>query len=333
MGELHLVNDLYNRCHHSNRSIAEAEWLYQNHPYGEPIILGAFSADNQLAGMLPAIAHKFVWSGLEETGYQLVDAVVANEHRNRGIFGHLVSLICKITKEKHLILFAFPNDRSLSVYRKTGLLQTIGACETRVKVLSWPGYVRYKRGRDGRQSAEQTPTSDGASLSDGDMSLVPVGRFESEFEQIHDEVGRMVTGFTLRRRDFLNWRYFDSRQRGYRAALIKQSDQTQGYVVIRVIDRIAHVIDVFVKPDVRVTRNSVRLLTRWAKRMGAIAVYFSASEGSVVRRAFRRNGFLLKKKGGAIVVDPTTVRELASSRQRPVGIGDFYFVMGDGDFF
>lgn len=333
MGELPLVNDLYNRCHQSSRSLAEAEWLYHGHPYGEAVILGAFAANNELGGVLPAIAHRFVWNGLEETGYQLVDAVVAHEHRNRGIFGHLVQRMCEIAEEKKFIVFAFPNDRSLSVYRKTGLLQSIGACETRVKVLSWPGYVRYRLGRKGRGSEEPTPTSDAAILSDGDLFLVPVCRFESEFEDVHAEVAKTVTSFTLRRKEFLNWRYFGFRRKHYRVALIGRADRTQGYVVIRVINRIAHVVDVFVTPDRRVGRKAVRLVTRWARRMGAIAVYFSASEGSFVRPAFARSGFLLKKRDGEIVLDPRSVSRLTSLHRGPIGSGDVYFVMGDGDFY
>lgn len=332
MGELRLVNDLYNRCYHSDRSLSEAEWLYARHPYGEAIILGAFAADHQLAAVLPATAHRFVWHGHEEVGHQLVDAVTAPEHRGRGLFGHLVKIICRMADEQNFCVFAFPNEQSLSVYQKTGVLESLGAWETRAKIFAWPAYVRYKLGRDGRQSAAQTPTSDAASLRNGDVSLVPVRRFESDFEEIHARAGNIVTSFTLRRREFLNWRYFGSTQRHYAAALIRRADRTEGYVVVRVINRIAHVIDVFVLPDRRTAWKAVRLLTRWARQMGAIAIYFSASGDNFIRRAFYRNGFLLKKRGGEIVLDPKSVRRLASLHQRPVEIDDFYFVMGDGDF-
>src|SRR5207237_5273767 len=219
-GELHLVNDLYNDCLRAHRSMAEAECIYENHPYGEAIILGAFASDGQLVGVLPAIAHKFVWSGREQRGYQLIDAVVSPDHRNRGIFGHLVELLCRLAEQEKFSVWAFRNDRSLSVYRKTGLLQHIGACDTRVKVLSWPGYMRYRLARDGRTSPEETPASDMTSLSDGDVSLVPVDRFESDFENIHADVAKTVTSFTLRRKDFLNWRYFGSTGKHYHVALV-----------------------------------------------------------------------------------------------------------------
>src|SRR5439155_9310911 len=77
MGELALVNDLYNRYNRSqdaNRPLSEARRLYGDHPYGEALILGAFTADNQLAGVLPAIAHQFVCGGLEKQGHQLIHA-------------------------------------------------------------------------------------------------------------------------------------------------------------------------------------------------------------------------------------------------------------------
>lgn len=331
MGELSLVNDLYNRCHHSERSLAEAEWLYRDHPYGEAILLGVLVANHELAAVLPAIAHRFVWDGQEEIGYQLIDAVTAPEHRGRGLFGHLVELICRTAEAQHFCVFAFPNAQSLSVYRKTGILESIGAWETHAKVLAWPAYAWYRLGH-GHERAEQTHTSDAATLCDGDVSLVPIRRFESDFEEIHASAGNTILSFTLRRREFLNWRYFGSPQRHYGAALIKRAERAEGYVVVRVIDRIAHVIDVFVPPDGRTAGTAVRLLTRWARRMGAIAVYFSASGDNFIQRAFDRNGFLLKKRGGEIVLDPKSLHRLTSRHQRHVNIDDFYFVMGDGDF-
>jgi len=328
MGELRLVNDLFNRCHHTNRAMPEAEWLYKDHPYGEAIILGAFAPDEELVGVLPAMAHTFLWNGREEAGYQLIDAVTAPAHRGRGLFGHLVELICAMVAEKHFAVFAFPNEQSLSVYQKTGVLETICDWGTRARVLVWPAYVQYKLGRGGRGSA----TSDGASLSDGEISLVPVHRFESDFEDIQAAVGKGVTSLTLRRKEFLNWRYFGFAPRHYAAALIGRGDRTEGYAVVRMIDGIAHVMDLLVTPDGRTARKAVRLVTRWAKHMGAIAIYFSASGDKFMRRALYGNGFLLKRRGGTIVLDPRSVRRLTSVQQRPLEADDFYFVMGDGDF-
>lgn len=336
MGDLALVNDLYNRCNRSqdaDRPLSEARRLYEDHPYGEALILGAFTADNQLAGVLPAIAHRFVSRGLEAPGYQLVDAAVASEHRNRGLFGHLVRLLCESAERESLTVFAFPNERSMSVYRKTGLLQSIGAYETRVKVLAWPAYVSFKLGLAGRQSGKEAPAGEGAGLSDGDVSLVPISRFDQDFKGLHTEMGRVVAHFTLRRKDFLNWRYFGSTEKRYRVALIRQAERTRGYVVVRVIDRIAHVIDVFVTPDRLVARRAASLVARWARRLGAIAVYFRASKDSIVRRAFARAGFLFAKQGEEIVLDSKSLERLTALHGRPVVSADFYFVMGDGDFY
>ena len=230
-------------------------------------------------------------------------------------------------------MFAFPNERSMSVYRKTGLLQSIGAYETRVKVLAWPAYVSFKLGLAGRQSGKEAPAGEGAGLSDGDVSLVPISRFDQDFKGLHTEMGRVVAHFTLRRKDFLNWRYFGSTEKRYRVALIRQAERTRGYVVVRVIDRIAHVIDVFVTPDRLVARRAASLVARWARRLGAIAVYFRASKGSIVRRAFVRAGFLFAKQGEEIVLDSKSLERLTALHGRPVVSADFYFVMGDGDFY
>ncbi len=333
LAELPLANDLYNRCYGANRPFAEAEWLYTHHPYGAPLIVSAFDARNELAGVLPAMAHRFVWGAREEVAYQLIDAVVAPEHRNRGIFGHLVSLICETAEKQNFAVFAFPNDQSMSVYRKTGLLQSIGTCEAQLKVLSWPAYLRHRLGRRAHRATVPAFPGAPAALRQGDISLVPIDRFPCDFEELHAEMGQRVTSFTMRRRDFLNWRYFESPERHYHVALVERADHIVGYVALRIADRIAQVMDVFVTPEPRMTRTSVRLLTRWAKRLDAIAIFFNASKRNISQPAFTRNGFLLRKKGGEITMDPRSVRKLAALKGQAVEPRDFYFVMGDGDFF
>lgn len=334
LSELPLVNDLYNHCHGANRSMAEAEWLYKANPYGETIVIGAFTSNNRLAGMRPAIAHKFLWGGRERDAYQFIDALVAPEHRHKGIFSRLVTLICEFADEAGTSLFSFPNDNSLRIYRKTTSLRCIGRCEVLVKILSVMEYVGYKLGRRGRTTEVRTPDDElGPSLAEGRIYLTPVRRFDSDFEEAHAEVAKVVASFTLRRQEYLNWRYFSSPERRYRAAVIQESGLPQGYIVVRIINRIAHVIDVFLRPDVRLAGTAVSLLTHWARHMGVIAIYFRASQHNWVQRAFVKNGFLLRRKTDSIVLDTNSVRHLASLHHRPLGISDFYFVMGDGNFF
>ena len=73
--------------------------------------------------------------------------------------------------------------------------------------------------------------------------------------------------------------------------------------------------------------------SRRPRRLGAIAVYFRASKDSIVRRAFVRAGFLFAKQGEEIVLDSKSLERLTVLHGRPVVSADFYFVMGDGDFY
>lgn len=332
MAELPQANDLYNRCHRASRPLVEAEWLYRRNPYGEGIILGAFDQDGRLVGMRPAIARRFFWDGKEKQAYQFTDAVVAPEHRNRGIFGRLVDSVCVLGEKEDFALFSFPNEHSLSVYRRTPSLAEAGVCEVQVRILSWLPYLRWRL--DGHGAVRQPqPAISRAPLEARGLGLVPVDRFDSDFDGIHAALASRVASFTLRRREFLNWRYFGSPTRTYHVALVERWGQPQGYVAFRLVDRIAHVVDLFLSPDPRLAERTLALVTRWARQSGAIAVYFKASQGHPFRRALRGVGSLAWLTREAIVLDRASVDHLASSRGRRIGIEDFYFTMGDGDFF
>jgi GNAT superfamily N-acetyltransferase len=328
--ELPLLNDLYNHCHQTDRSPAEADWLYRKNPYGEGVVFGAFDPLGRLVGVRPTTAWRFVRNGQERLAYQFTDALVAPEHRGQGIFGRLVLDMCAMAAERDVSLFSFPNSNSLPIYLRLGALDRIVRCRAMVKILAWWKYLQYRRGRD----ITSVPTVARATLSpicDGDLSLLPIDRFSSHFDDIHGDLGRVVANFTLRRQDFLNWRYFEHPTWRYQVALVRRGDETHGYVVVRMMRQVAHVIDVFIRPEPSIVAAVPRLLTRWAKQLQAIAIYFDASKGHLFEQAFRRNGFLLRRTTGTIVMDTRSVRHLVGA---PASSGDgraLYFTTGDSD--
>ncbi|MEW6301896.1 MAG: GNAT family N-acetyltransferase [Verrucomicrobiota bacterium] len=334
MSELPLLNDLYNACLRCDRPMEEAEWLYRN-PCGAAMIMAAFDAGGELAGVRPAIPWKLSWQGEERTAYEFCDALVDPRHRNRGIFTRLVGLICEWAARNDFTLFTIPNSRSLSVYERTGLLQVIGNCETLVQPISWPCYARYIGHRLGLNSYEGPPLSDNPHeepVADGDILLTPVSRFRSDFVRIHSELAKTVGAFTRRRAQFLQWRYFGSPVRHYHVALIKRRGRVRGYLAIRMVDGIAHVLDVFIKPDMELACGTFRALNAWVRQMNAIAIHFTASQDNFYHRAAQHAGFWLKKTSGSLLLDSRSARRFASQRNGGLEMRDFYFVMGDFDF-
>lgn len=333
MVELPLLNDLYNACYQTDRPLAEAEWLYKNNPNGPALIMAAFDESDELAGVRPAIPWKFSWRGEERTAYEFADALVAPQHRNRGIFSRLVKQICELAEQNEFTLFTIPNGNSLPVYRRIPMLQVAGGFETRVKPISWPRYLGYRIGLDGHEVPHARIGAPEPCLNDGDVGLTPILRFDRDFEQIHSELGTIVGGFTLRRKEFLQWRYFGSPLRQYRIALIEQRGHTRGYMVIRMIHRIAHVVDAFLKPDRSLARRAFGLLIGWATQLGAIAIHFNASRDNFFHDVAAQCGFWLKKTSGTLVLDRRSAELFGcgrNGRREPPGL---YLVMGDFDFF
>jgi hypothetical protein len=328
--EIPLVNDLYNRCYQTDRSLAQADWLYRSNPYGEGIAFGAFDSSGRLVGVRPTIAWRFIWNRQERLAYQFTDALVAPELRGQGVFRRLVLNMSALARECDFSLFSFPNSNSLPIYLSMGALDRLVRCRALVKILSWWKYLHYKRGRQ----VDPVPTSGPAGVlpvTEGHLTLRPIQRFASTFDDVHESLARVVSTFTLRRPDFLNWRYFGHPTWRYQVALVQHGDHTLGYVVVRMMRGIAHVMDVFVRPEPTVVAAVPRLLTTWARQMQAIAIYFDASKGHVFEHAFRRSGFVWRRTTGDIVMDTPSVRRLAVARPSSGDARTLYFTMGDSD--
>jgi GNAT superfamily N-acetyltransferase len=333
MAELPQLNEVYNACYGRNRPLAEVEWLYRDNPNGEALIMAAFDADGELAGVRPALPWRIVWQGRVRIAYEFADALVAPRHRNQGIFTRLVKLICETADQNDYLMYTIPNENSLPIYRRTGALQVAGASETLAKPISWARYLGQRLGLNGRLAPRVPRAEPLLLLSEGDASLLPIDRFESGFEQVHSEFAAAAAAFTLRHREFLQWRYFGSPVRRYHAALVEQGGRVRGYLVMRTIDGVAHLIDVFVAPDLQLAAKVFRLAAAWARQLGAIAVHFNASKGNFFRQAALSSGYWLRKTSGTLVIDRRSAELLAASRGARPGVQDVYFVMGDFDFF
>jgi hypothetical protein len=67
--------------------------------------------------------------------------------------------------------------------------------------------------------------------------------------------------------------------------------------------------------------------------MHAAAIYFDASKGHVFEPAFRRNGFLLRRMTGDIVMDTRTMHGHLASRHAAAPSGrTLYLTTGDTDY-
>jgi GNAT superfamily N-acetyltransferase len=332
MDELPALNALYNACHGTTRPLAEAEWLFRENPNGPAVIMAAFDDEDTLVGVRPALPWKYVWRGVEHSAYEFADAMVAPSHRNRGIFKHLVRQMCAFASEGDHLLFTIPNGNSLPVYERMPELAVLGHCETRVKPISWPRYIGYRLGVDGNNAPDPRAAKH-IHLKDGDTRLTAIDRFDSYFESTHCELAEEFSGYTLRSRPFLQWRYFGSPIRPYKVAYVEQGGHVRGYIAVRLIHRVAHVLDFFVRPDRQLTRRAFGLMIDWVTAHGAIACHFNASSGNVFHEVASQCGFWLKKTSGTLVVDRRSAELFAWADGQPPDVAQFYFVMGDFDFF
>lgn len=333
MAELPLLNDLYNAYYGADRPLEEAVWLYASNPCGTGVIFAAFDSTGRLVGMRPTIPFRLWWGGEERMGYELADALVDPRHQGKGIFSRLVRMTCDWAEQEGHVVFTLPNENSLAVYGRNPSMHVLGQSHTRAKPLSWIAYLRHqlKRRRE-RASRASYPVAPHALVSEGELSLRPIDRFECDFADVRAELQARLSGFTLRTPDFLQWRYFGSPIRKYHVSLVEERRRVRGYVVLRMVAGIAHIVDVFLPPDAGLARRVFRLAARSARRMGAIGVHLNTAGDELFLSAAASSGFWLKKASCPLVVDSASARRLALFKQRPASLGDVHFATGDFDF-
>jgi hypothetical protein len=282
--------------------------------------------------MRPAIPFRLYWRGEERVAYEFADALVARAHRGRGIFGRLVSAICEHAEQEDFTLFSIPNGNSLPIYRKVSRLQVLGSTDTLGRPIAWRRYFGRLLGVAPRAGAPAAAGGWRAPVSERGVTLEPIERFDCDFDDVHVALARSVASFTLRRRDFLQWRYFGSPVREYRVALVRTAGRVQGYVAVRLVNEIAQLVDVFLPPDLPLATRALGLAAAWAGRMGAIGIHFNASRGNVFHAAAAAAGYWLRKPSGKLVLDRASGGLLEARQCGPLGMRDTYFVMGDFDF-
>lgn len=312
-----LANDLYNQCY-PFRPIEEADWLYRQNPWGPSLIWGAFTGEGRLVGMRPAIPWRFFGSGGQRPAYQLVDALVAPDHRGRGLFRRLMTHTLDWAARRRVTLFSFPNESSLAAYRAMGELQVVDRCHSEMKVLRWPRFVRTRLTHDHSAVIGSDPTP--AVLVDGDITMKVADRFDGDLSPIHVALARHHFSFTLREPRFLNWRYRSVPGRSYIILLVTQAGHAQGHLVIRMKDGIAYLVDVFIRPLPDLLARVGRLLAVLARDLGTSAICFRTSENDLFAHILG-HGALVKNQVQTVAMDSRSLARFSNP----------YFVMGDSD--
>ncbi len=326
--DLPLINALYNECYPFRR-LAEADWFYRRNPWGEPIVWGAFNS-GRLVGIRPAIPWRFCGPAGTWDAYQLIDALVAPGHRGQGLFRRMMTQTTEWAVRERVSLFSFPNANSLAAYDRLGTMQVVHSCQSAMKVLCWPRFVRVNLRLGSDRGPDAQPMGTCTEIVEDDITVTSIEQFEEDFTEVHAAVARTVGCFTERPRSFLNWRYTNAPGRAYHRALVRVNGGSCGYVILGLKHEVAHLVDVFLPPERPLLARLSRPLARFARRLGACAICFRASENNPFAAILGRR-VLVKKHVQVVAMDTATATRFRStlgdsSRARPA-----YFVMGDSD--
>ena len=308
-------------------------WKYFGNSLGDAIV-GLALASDRVVGIVAAMPKPLQLGARRVLAYQLGDGLTAADFRKRGLFSQLTRMVCnEIALRDGVLVYGQPNDKSFPVLMKLGFIQPkqilqrhyarpSSALARRLHVsphlISWTGIDQMM----GRLAAPPA--------SDRRVTVERISGFDSETDQIWQEVRADYTFLVERKHEYLNWRYVKS-PTSYQIWLARRDNKPLGFLVgfSAEEDGLGEIVDLFTTsrdgaPAQMLLNQAFREFHRQGMR-AILAFSISGSQQSVVGRLLRRACPLVREKPLHFVVrffDPTVPDHLDRSECH-LSLGDF----------
>ena len=248
----------------------------------------AYDGDSPV-GQVASIPCKYLMPDEKEpvTLTLTMNVCVAPKYRGMGILTELMDQIHKVDQYSVPFSIGIPNDQSMKGHLKNKYYPLPMTLLIRPVILS-----NYFSSSLVRKLAKPFDAlwRKGADVEYQEYSKRFDERFDDLTNSIHQKAIRQ-----LRNLDFLNWRYIDNPRRKYKifAALDKDGQQVQGYLVARVTDvfetKLGLIVDFVARNDSQPVKNLILNALRyfWESKVtfAAAACFAECIEYRLLRRA------------------------------------------------
>jgi GNAT superfamily N-acetyltransferase len=320
---------------------ARYEWLYASNPHGFAQSWIAVEQETGRAlGCTSFFPRKVLIDGVVHVAALGGDAIVEPSARRRGIAKalHRASMATYHQGDAEF-MYGPPYDANLQALIKAGA-HFVGRLENCVRILSMPAlhripaYYRAARptSRDLTKLLNHLPrmllsrfsAPDGSAVP---VTLVPVERFDSEFERLFDQCATGYRVLGVRDSEYLNWRYLAAPRRRQIPYAARSSGKLIGMAALEVFRDRAEIIDLFTFPQEAYLDGVLNALIAKAREKGCCVLTATCMSGSLLSRHLRGRGFRAAQSEGFQIA-------MTGGHPAPANLLDpaaWHYTLADGD--
>ena len=310
------------------RSSEFFRWKHVDDPFGPSFMLVA-ERDDRIIGLRAFMRWRFRAGGRTVEAVRAVDTATDPDHQGLGVFRRLTTTALAALAGEVDLVFNTPNEKSLPGYLKMGW-EPVGRIPVRVRVRNPVRFATGFRSLRDPAASEAASTNDAPAI-DAPLAADALGSLE-EVDGLLERAGAPTGRWTTPRdHAFLRWRYGSAPGFDYRVVREERDGRLRGLAVFRVRPRGSlwetTLADVIVESGDAGT--AVRLLRRVIHAAHVDHVTGHFPEGSELRSAAARSGFVPTPAGVTFVVNPLRADVLPD----PTRLGSWGLSLGDVEVF
>jgi len=264
-------------------------WQFRDNPAGKAICLLA-EDDGVVVGQYAIIPTRFKFFGKKITFALSCDTMIHPAYRKWGLFTALASELYNSLESDYGIttIWGFPNAASLPGFTRRlewNLLAVFPLWILPIRPFEMirshiPFLYRKPSEFQAYESRQNIRPITGLSFEPGtrvipDLTINSIERFDESFDELWNTHHDLAPVMQIRESIYLNWRYLEVPDFGYRPFAIKWKGRISGYLVIRLVEMMGHffgvIVDIFPFPvvDYHKTEYLVRFARDYCKAHGA----------------------------------------------------------------
>jgi predicted N-acetyltransferase YhbS len=257
------ILDLYKLVFGTEMSTEHWSWKYERNPAGQPVIVLAQSADDEIVGHYAVLPRLVKIGDNVHVASISADLMVHPEYRGQRIPFVLIEQGNKLAAQRGIqFVLGFPNEKSHSLpLKKTGRVDLYGGIPLWTKPLNLERILKKRFGdnellasvgsRVGNIAMRILCRSDQSTPA---YSIKEIFSFDSRFDSLWNEASRDPKTRIVMVRDkaYLTWRYVEKPGRDYVIFTAEKEHDLLGYTVLRCMEdfglQIGFIADILTAP-------------------------------------------------------------------------------------
>ena len=303
--DIELFITLLNNNRNSNVSSERFKWLYLDNPIGKARAWYVFDENIEKAVAFTCVLPRIVTiKGKDIICWNCGDFSVEKTHRTLGIALKLRRAATNAVDNHEVdALYAHPNDKMKVIHQKVGHI-CIGKMNRYVKIFETTQYVqRYVKNKYisgvislllnlainfDKKFKYRYP-------SEYRFQLLSDQEFSAEYDLLFCSISKYFPIVGKRDSLYLNWRYFKNPLNSFERIEIRTNKgELVGYLIYNIQNSVAHLIDIFCKPDKDIIQSMICFLIKKLKKQEVQSISVGLMNSNPLIKFIQKMGFKIR---------------------------------------